>query len=80
MEPIRIMNEIIDDAKENNKELWILFQDLSKCYDRVDINILRKAMHRIKLPDSFTNLITSLFIKEQTVFSRNMGLLTVTQY
>ena len=47
MEPIRIMNEIIDDAKENNKELWILFQDLSKCYDRVDINILRKAMQRI---------------------------------
>src|SRR5207248_7985381 len=74
MEPIRIMNEIIDDAKENNKVLWILFQDLSKCYDRVDINILRKAMHRIKLPDSFTNLITSLFIKRTNRVFTEYGL------
>jgi len=74
MEPIRIMNEIIDDAKENNKELWILFQDLSKCYDRVDINILRKAMQRIKLPDSFTNLITSLFIKRSNRVFTEYGL------
>src|SRR3989440_163677 len=74
MEPIRIMNEIIDDAKENNKELWILFQDLSKCYDRVDINILRRAMCRIKLPESFTNLITSLFIKRTNCVFTEYGL------
>ena len=74
MKPIRIMNEIIDDAKENNKELWILFQDLSKCYDRVDINILQKAMHRIKLPDSFIDLITGLFIKRTNCVFTEYGL------
>jgi len=42
--PIKIMNMILEDAKENNKPVWILLQDLSKAYDRVDLSILRKAM------------------------------------
>ncbi len=25
--PLRIINSIVEDAKENNKSLWILFQD-----------------------------------------------------
>ncbi|GET02346.1 WD repeat-containing protein 3 isoform X1 [Rhizophagus clarus] len=43
-EPIRMINEIIQDAKENNKELWLLSQDLGKAYDRVNIFMLEKAM------------------------------------
>ncbi|GBB99518.1 hypothetical protein RclHR1_35490001, partial [Rhizophagus clarus] len=34
-EPIRIVNEIIQDAIDNNNELWILSQDMGKAYDRV---------------------------------------------
>ncbi|GBC04216.1 hypothetical protein RclHR1_05580001 [Rhizophagus clarus] len=37
---IRIMNLIMEDAKVKRKPLWILFQDLSKAYDRVDIKML----------------------------------------
>src|SRR2546430_11313806 len=59
-EPLRIVNEIIQDAKESNNELWILFQDLSKAYDRVNINMLTKAMERLKLPSSFIKLIANL--------------------
>ena len=43
-EPIRIINEIIEDAREKDKEIWILFQDLSKAYDRVNIHMLDKAL------------------------------------
>jgi len=42
--PIKLMNMILEDAKEHKKLVWILLQDLSKAYDRVDLTILRKAM------------------------------------
>ncbi|GES88564.1 RNA-directed DNA polymerase from mobile element jockey-like [Rhizophagus clarus] len=47
-EPIRMINKIIQDAKENNKELWLLSQDLGKAYDCVNIFMLekRKLYHR----------------------------------
>src|ERR1051325_8528817 len=60
-EPLHILNEIVQDAKEQKQEIWVLFQDLSKAYDRVNIPMLRKAMECIKLPSSFINLISNIF-------------------
>jgi len=59
--PLRIIRNIIEDAKTKNKELWILFQDLSKAYDRVNAHMLKKAMERIKIPGACINLILNLF-------------------
>ncbi len=73
-EPIRIINEIIQDANENNKELWILSQDLGKAYDRVNIHMLEKAMKRLKIPDSFTKLITNLFSNRKNQVITAVGL------
>ena len=50
MSPITVIKHMIDDARLNDKEIWIYLQDLSKCYDRVDTRILRHAMNRLKLP------------------------------
>src|ERR1044071_4159943 len=44
MEPIRILNMIMEDATANKKDLFIYFQDISKAYDRVNLIILKKAM------------------------------------
>jgi endonuclease/exonuclease/phosphatase family metal-dependent hydrolase len=60
-EPIRIINETIEDAKEQKKEIWLLFQDLSKAYDRVNIFMLEKAFKRLRLPSNFITLILNLF-------------------
>ncbi|GBB84484.1 hypothetical protein RclHR1_11050001 [Rhizophagus clarus] len=60
-EPLRIINEILQDANKSNNELWLLSQDLGKAYDRVNIFMLEKAMSRLKISSSFTRIITSLF-------------------
>jgi hypothetical protein len=64
-EPIRIINEIIQDVNENTKELWIISLDISKAYDRVNIFMLEKAMIHLK-----PNLIKSLFLgRKNQVFT-----------
>ncbi|GBB86000.1 hypothetical protein RclHR1_12440003 [Rhizophagus clarus] len=73
-EPIRMINEIIQDAKENNKELWLLSQDLGKAYDRVNIFMLEKAMKRIKILPNFIKIISSLFKNRQNQVITAYGL------
>src|SRR5271156_6761559 len=53
LNPIQITNELIEDAKDKNSELWILFQDMAKCYDHVNVYMLEKAFLRLRLPQTF---------------------------
>jgi len=57
IEPIHILNNVMEEARENKKELWILLQDMSKAYDLVNRNNLWKAMRRIKIPENFIKII-----------------------
>jgi ribonuclease HI/endonuclease/exonuclease/phosphatase family metal-dependent hydrolase len=58
-EPIHTLNALIENARETNKELWILMQDMSKAYDLVNRDNLIKALKRIKVPIAFTDFITN---------------------
>jgi ribonuclease HI len=60
-EPLRIVNEIINYAEQNKKEMWFLMLDMSKAYDRINIPMLRKALERIKMPKRITQILTGLF-------------------
>ena len=40
-EPIQLLNNICEDARENKKELWILFQDIANAYNTVSLEILK---------------------------------------
>ena len=60
-EPIQLLNNICEEAKEQNKELWILFQDTAKAFDTVNLEMLDKALRRIKIPAKAIELIISLF-------------------
>src|SRR5947207_398397 len=61
MSPITVIKHMIDDARLNDKEIWIYLQDLFKCYDRVDTRILCHIMNQLKIPLGFINLILDLF-------------------
>jgi len=69
-EPIRIVNEIIEDAKINKNDIWLLCQDMSKAFNRVNISMLKEAMRYIQLPADFIKLITNLFLnRKNSVFT-----------
>ena len=60
-EPVHIVNAIMEDAKEKNKELWLVLQDMKKAFDSVSLVALEKAMKRVKLPEVTISLIINLF-------------------
>jgi exonuclease III/ribonuclease HI len=60
-EPIQLLNNICEEAREQNKELWILLQDTAKAFDTVNLEMLSKALARVKIPRRLINIILSLF-------------------
>ncbi|EXX53320.1 hypothetical protein RIR_jg24174.t1 [Rhizophagus irregularis DAOM 181602=DAOM 197198] len=72
--PLRIINTCIEDAKKNNKELWLTFQDLSKTYDRVDIKMLKLALQRIKIPEVSICLMINLFTNSKKSVIKEKGI------
>src|SRR3990170_1156173 len=64
-EPIRILDNIINDAKQNKISCWILFQDMAKAYDRVNVHMLELALKRIHILGNLVRYITNLFINRK---------------
>ena len=60
-EPLRIIDNVKYDAMHNKKDLWILLQDMSKAYDRVNIFMLIKALERLHIPFNFLRFILKMF-------------------
>src|SRR3990170_6341245 len=60
-EPIRLLDNIINDAKKNNFSCWLLFQDMAKAYNMVNIHMLELALKRIHIPGDLVRYIANLF-------------------
>jgi hypothetical protein len=56
-----LLNNICEEAREQNKELWVLFQDTAKAFDTVNLQMLHKALIRIKIPPKTASLLLTLF-------------------
>ncbi|CAG8737338.1 5168_t:CDS:2 [Rhizophagus irregularis] len=61
MEIIFNIQASITAAKNLNKPLFIMIQDLSKAYDRVNIPLLEKSLQRICIPSPIITFIINLF-------------------
>jgi len=73
-EPIHLLNNICEEAREENKELWILLQDTAKAYDTVSLEMLKRALQRIKVPTKTIKLILDPFTQRTTRVITNIGL------
>ena len=72
-EPIHILNNICEEAREKKKELWICFQDTAKAFDTVNLVMLQKALERIKVPTKATGFIIGLFKNRRLKAITNYG-------
>src|SRR6266542_4101576 len=59
--PLNVLNNVMEDAKEYRKELWILTQDMAKAYDSVSMEGLRMSLNRIGIPKTFVEWVINLF-------------------
>jgi hypothetical protein len=73
MEPIHLLNNICEEAREEGKELWILFQDTAKAYDTISLSMLERALKRIKIPPRFINLILDPFKERKLRVITSLG-------
>src|SRR6185295_3848456 len=64
-QPIHILNIIMEEAQEKNKEVWILLQDMKKAFDSVSLESLEWALKRVKIPQRTNKYIINLFCKRQ---------------
>ncbi|EXX74037.1 hypothetical protein RirG_054790 [Rhizophagus irregularis DAOM 197198w] len=63
--PLRLINDIIEDARENGQELWVVIQDMIKAYNSVSLESLQLALRRLDIPEKFILWITGLFKNRQ---------------
>jgi hypothetical protein len=71
--PIFTFETILNDAKTNNKPLFVFQQDISKAFDSIDVNMLRLAMQRLKIPNTFINLTLDLFTNRSNTIITAFG-------
>jgi ribonuclease HI len=72
--PIHIMNNLLEDARQKNKEIWILFQDMKKAFDSVSLKMMEKALKRIKMPDLTIKFLLNLYNKRKIRVCTEYGL------
>jgi len=72
--PIHILNNTIEDAFCNSKQLWLLSQDMSKVYDSVNPNLFQKSLLRLQMPQHLINILTDLLTDRHNYVITNLEL------
>src|SRR5256884_6119500 len=72
--PIHILNNLLEDARDNHKQIWIAMQDMSKAFDSVGMVLLTFALKRIKLPQLAIDFFINLFKDRNMRIITNFGL------
>ena len=65
---------LIEDAKEEYKQLWLLMQDMKKAFDLVSLEMLDYALKKIRIPSKGINFICNLFHRRSSRIITSLGL------
>ncbi|GET64215.1 RNA-directed DNA polymerase from mobile element jockey-like [Rhizophagus irregularis DAOM 181602=DAOM 197198] len=74
--PIKMLDAIIHQRrfdKNNDQELWIVSQDISKAFDSIDLNMLRLALIRLHIPSLLIKFIINLFTRRNNKIITHHG-------
>src|SRR6185295_12250285 len=55
-----ILNNVMEEAREFKKELWLFFQDILKAYNSMSGIALQKAMKRIKILSQIITILNNI--------------------
>ena len=72
--PIVTTMHMMENAYTNDKEMWILCQDISKAYDSIHIPMLKKALRRIKINEDIVELIGNIFQGRENTVITSLGI------
>ncbi len=81
--PLATLQNVLEDAREFKKELWVVTQDMKKAYNSISIDSLRLALAWIAIPPLCINWILNLFVNREIkllpslVFAPLLPLVTV---
>src|SRR5260363_182493 len=73
--PIHILNNFIEDTNCNQKEIWLLSQNMSKAYDSVNIDLFALSLQRLNMLLHLTTILTNLLISRTNRVITNFGLI-----
>jgi exonuclease III len=73
MEPLTIASSLLEQAINNDEELWFASFDISKAFDSVNLESLHKAMQRINVPPNYRKIIMNLLRKRSIQINTNHG-------
>jgi hypothetical protein len=72
--PIHTINNLLEDAKQKNRETWVLLQDIKKAFDSVSMESIKLALTRIKAPENLISFILEIFNGRQAQVITKYGL------
>jgi hypothetical protein len=72
--PIHVLGNILEEAKEERKECWVLLQDIKKAFDSVAMESIRRALERIKIPEEVSKFILEIYSKRKIQVIMKFGL------
>ncbi|KAF9271443.1 hypothetical protein BGZ68_003635, partial [Mortierella alpina] len=76
-DPIHILNAVMEDAGEFNKEAWKLFQDMKRCFDSVSCGpggMLERGLRHLKVNPKFMQLCMDIADKKTNRIIAAFGL------
>jgi exonuclease III/ribonuclease HI len=64
----------MEDARENDKELWLVFLDIKRAFDSVSYEMLSLSLRRVGLPESYILLHYNMNRKRRLQIITDLGL------
>ena len=72
-DPIAKMHQIIEKAREFQRNIYFCFTDYAKAFDCVDHNKLWKILKEMGVPDLLTCLLSNLYAGQETIVRTRHG-------
>ena len=71
MEAIFLIRQVMERFREQKKDLYMVFIDLEKAYNKIPMNVMRWALDKHKVPTKYVTLIKDMYNNAMTSVQTN---------